>query len=175
MRKRSWVDRFRVLAIHPRHIKAGLHRGILRFGLLLYRRLLLAIRFISIFYGFCALAPGKNCESDRYHESKAYGSKCDPLPPCCSLPLAIISSVCSAVGWRSFSAELPAPSFSRTQIFTAQNKAVVPAVCFPLNCSGKQARVRPYPFEIGIQRANQSISSLAKIVTLPKENPVQLP
>ena len=66
------------------------------------------------------------------------------------------------------------PSLSRPQIVAAQNKAVVLAVCVPLNCTGEQTRVRVDPIEIGIECADQRISRFLKIIALPEENPVQL-
>jgi hypothetical protein len=46
------------------------------------------------------------------------------------------------------------PSLSRPQIITAQNEAVVPAVCIPLNCTREQTGVRVHPIEIGFERAD---------------------
>jgi hypothetical protein len=72
------------------------------------------------------------------------------------------------------SARFREPSLSRPQVFPAQDKAVIPAVCVPLNGSGEQTRVRAHPGQIGIERADQLTSSFLKIVTVPEENPVQL-
>ena len=88
-------------------------------------------------------------EHDSDHQPKGYGPKRDPLAS--RSGLAAGNDVFRLQRRRLavfLGASFRQPSLSRPQIITAQNKAVVLTVCVPLNCTGKQTRVRVHPIEI---------------------------
>src|SRR4030095_15448118 len=75
-------------------------------------------------------------EHDSNYESEGYGPKRDPLASRCGF--ATGNDVFGLQRCRLavfLSCSFREPSLSRPQIITAQNEAVVPAVCIPLNCT----------------------------------------
>ena len=106
--------------------------------------------------GEIALVKRESREHEGDDEAKGDGPECDSLASCSGFAAGDDVFGLQRCGLAFFlSASFCEPLLSGSQIFSPQNKAVIPAVCVPLNRSGEQPRVRTHPLEIGVERAEQ--------------------